>query len=114
MRDTIRLLPRENGRIPEERCRVHGDVMAVEVIRVRYGLPGEPIVGKESPEELRKKAAERAAYWKAKKMYFPETNRHEGGGCIVQEPKAETYYCQSCREAEREWLESHPDVDPNQ
>jgi hypothetical protein len=110
---TVRLLPRENGRIPEERCPVHGEVMAVEVVRVWYGLPQMYIVEEESPEELRKHAAE-TAYLEAKEMFFPKTNRHDGGGCFRREPKAEVYYCQSCREAEREWLESHPGWNPNE
>jgi TonB family protein len=112
-RNTVRRLPRENGRIPEERCPVHGEVMAVEVVRVWYGLPQMYTVGEESPEELRKHAAE-TAYLEAKEMFFPKTNRHDGGGCFVREPKAEVYYCQSCREAEREWLESHPGWNPNE
>jgi hypothetical protein len=111
--NTVRLLPRENGRIPEKRCPVHGEVMAVEVVPVWYGLPVGHIVGKESPEELRKQAAERA-YWKAKEMFFPETNRHDRDGCIVQQPKAEMYYCQSCREAEEAWLARHPGWNPNE
>jgi hypothetical protein len=110
---TVRRLPRENGAIPEKRCPVHDEVMAVAVVPVWYGMPLGHLVGEESPEELRKQAAERA-YWEAKEKFFPETNRHERDGCIVHERKAEMYYCQSCREAEREWLESHPEWNPNE
>jgi len=108
----LRQLPRENGEIPEKRCPVHDEVMAVEVVPVRYGLP-MLYSEDDSPEEKRLQAAW-DAYWKAHETLFPEVNRFIGGGCIVQEPKAEVYYCQSCREAERAWLEIHPDVDPNQ
>jgi uncharacterized protein YuzE len=110
--NTVRLLPRENGRIPEKRCPVHGEVMAVEVVPARYGLP-MLYSEDDSPEEKRLQAA-REAYWKAHETLFPEVNRFVGGGCIVQEPKAEVYYCQACREAEREWLEIHPEWNPDE
>lgn len=107
---TLFRLPRENGVIPEKRCRVHDEVMAVEVVPV---LPGGRRVADESPEGQRRQAA-RSAYQEAKETLFPEANRHHGGDCTVQEPKAETYYCRFCREAEREWLASHPEWNPNE
>jgi hypothetical protein len=110
---TISWLPREDGKIPEKRCPVHGELMAVEVVPVRYGLLMGHIMGEESPEEQRRQAA-RDAYGEALETLFPEINRYAGGGCSVRQPKAEVYYCQSCREDEEAWLASHPGWNPNE
>ncbi|MEO6195691.1 MAG: hypothetical protein ABIS20_21935 [Thermoanaerobaculia bacterium] len=109
---TISRLPREDGKIPEKRCPVHGEVMAVEVVP---GWGGRRVhVVDESPEKQRKQAAAKEAYWKASENLFPETNWHfSGGGCTDQARKGEVYYCQACREAEREWLEIYPEWNPH-
>lgn len=110
---TTAWLPRENGIIPEKRCPVHGKVMAIEVVSAQYGLPMGHTVGEGSPEEQRKQA-EREAYGDAREKLFPQTHRYVSGGCIVHEPKAEVYYCRSCRVAEEAWLVSHPEWNPDE
>ncbi|MEO6194735.1 MAG: hypothetical protein ABIS20_17115 [Thermoanaerobaculia bacterium] len=67
----------------------------------------------ESPEKQRKQAAAKEAYWKVSENLFPETNWHFNGGCTEQARKGEVYYCQACREAEREWLEIYPEWSPH-
>jgi TonB family protein len=109
---TIRWLPRVNGRIPEQRCPIHGTVMAVEVVSAEYGLMMRG-GNEDSPEEQRKEA-ERDAYLEAREKTFPEANRYARGGCIVHEPKEEMYYCHACRKAERTWLASHPGFNPDE
>jgi TonB family protein len=111
-RSNIRWLPRVNGRIPEKRCPVHGEVMAVEVVSAEYGLPMMRVGDEDSSEEQRRQA-ERDAYLEARAKLFPETNRVVRGGCIVHELKQEMYYCRSCREAELAWLAKHPGFKPD-
>ena len=110
-KSTTLRLPRENGVLPEKRCPVHNEVMAVEIVPIRYGLLVGQAVSEERPEERRKHAA-RESYGDAREKLFPETNWSVHGGCTVQEPKAEVYYCRFCREAERAWLERHPEWNP--
>jgi TonB family protein len=95
-RSTVRRLPREDGRIPEKLCPVHGTVMAVGVVSVGYQRHGQ---GHET-------------YWDAMPTLFPWANRFAPAGDFIQEPEAEVYYCQACRDAEREWLASHPGLCP--
>jgi hypothetical protein len=114
---TVQWLPRENGGIPEKRCPVHGEVMAVEVVAAQYGLPLMREVDPENPEgsrEEQRKRAEWSAYYEARGKLFPEINRVVRGGCISGKPKGEVYYCRACREAEEAWLVSHPGFDPNE
>lgn len=114
---TVGWLPRENGRVPEKRCPVHGEVMSVEVVGAEYGLLPMRSVDPENPEgtpEERRREADFEDYVNARETLFPEANRFVRGGCIVHEPKQEVYYCQACRDAEKEWLASHPGFDPEQ
>jgi hypothetical protein len=106
-RSTVRRLPRENDGIPEKRCPVHGEVMAVEVVPVYYGCFTPATVDERSPE-----LAEWRAYRDARKKLFPETSWSTYGGGAGLEPKGEVYYCRSCREAERAWVAKHPEWRP--
>lgn len=108
---STRWLPREDGRVPEKRCPVHGEVMATEAMGVRYGLPADRILNEHSPEDQRL-LAEWKAYDDAKPKLFPWANLDIQGGCMPREPRIEVYYCQACREAEREWLANHPGFEP--
>jgi hypothetical protein len=110
-KSSIQRLPRENGEIPEKRCPVHGTVMGVEVIPA--GWYARPlVVDTDDPEEQRQMAAAQA-YWKAKEKLFPETNRRGTADVKIDFAKVEVQYCQYCRDAEQEWLASHPEFDPN-
>jgi len=100
--DTVAYLPRENGAIPEKRCPVHNDTMAVERLRICYGLPAVYL-----PHWLRRVAA---LYREARATQFPETRRWVGGGCSMDATSpvfAEVYFCSRCREAEDTWLKEH-------
>ncbi len=102
---TVRRLAREDGEIPERRCPVHGDVMAVDIVPIAYGLPSGCV---DSDPSCREQIARHEAYWEAHAKLFPESNLSLRDGCNVHEPNAEVYFCQACRDAERAWLESHP------
>jgi TonB family protein len=102
----VRRLTREDGEIPERRCPVHGDVMAVDVVPIEYGSPSSCDV--DGDPACRERIAWHEAYWEARAKLFPESNLSVRGGCNVQEPKAEVYFCQACRDAETAWLEGHP------
>jgi TonB family protein len=113
---TIRWLPRENGKIPEKRCPVHGTLMAVEQLEMSYGLPQPTYSVHDTPKGRRLEAqwdAYLSALDKAERTLFPESHSiaEAGTGCYVPFPetKAEVYYCQACRDAEKAWRESHPE-----
>ena len=102
---TVRQLPRDEGELPERRCPVHGEVMAVDIVPIAYGL-GRSCV--DSDPTCRERIAWHEAYWEARAKLFPESNLSVRAGCNVQEPKAEVYFCQACRDAEQAWLDGHP------
>jgi len=100
-------LKRVDGKVPVERCRVHGRPMDVAVVPIRYGLPMNESAYPEPERKLRE------AYWKAFEDHFPNAREWVGGGCMVQSQKqAEIYRCSRCRELEQSWLEAHPGFTP--
>jgi len=110
---TILPIQKVDGRIPEEICSLHGERMRLGLTNILYGLP-EAEIG--SPNDLahiwqkiRQKIRRRFSYYEAAGKYFPESKLWVWGGCMVEiEKKAETLYCQSCRNAELNWRKKHP------
>jgi|SRR5215831_19233831 len=94
--------------IPEETCPLHGERMRLGLAEIRYGLPNAEIVFPNDLahiwQNIRHKIRRRFSYDEAERKYFPESRLWVGGGCMVEvEKKAETLYCQSCRNAELKW-----------
>jgi TonB family protein len=110
---TIRPIQKVDGRIPEETCPLHGERMRPGLADISYGLPkGESSYPNDLAhiwQNIRQKIRRRFSYNEAARKYFPESNFWVGGGCMVGvENKAETLYCQSCRNAELNWRKKHP------
>jgi hypothetical protein len=100
--NTVRRLPRRDGKIVEERCPVHHEVMAVEIVPIQYGLLRPEAAGPGPRQEVEE-------YWREKEAHFPETTHWVAGGCVVgSQRKAEVHVCRSCQEAEADWLKRHP------
>jgi TonB family protein len=101
------------GRILGETCPLHGRRMQLGLANILYGLP-EAEIGYPNDlahiwQNIREKIRRRNSYYEAARKYFPESNFWVGGGCMVGvEKKAETLYCQSCRNAELRWRKKHP------
>src|SRR5262245_25273300 len=115
---TIRSIQKVDGRIPEENCALHGERMRLGLAEIAYGLPkaefGYPNDLAHIWQNIRQKIRRRFSYDEAARKYFPESNLCVGGGCEVGvEKKAETLYCQSCRNAELSWRKKHPDKGPS-
>ncbi|MCI0392885.1 MAG: energy transducer TonB [Acidobacteria bacterium] len=110
---TIIPIQKVAGRMPEENCSLHGERMQLGLANIRYGLPVAEI---RYPNDLAhiwqnigKKIRRRNSYDEAVRKYFPESNLWVGGGCEVGvEKKAETLFCQSCRNEELMWRKKHP------
>jgi TonB family protein len=108
---TVAWLPRVNGEIPEKRCPIHDQIMAVELVPVRpEGCRVVGAVAEETPE-LRRWREEHEAYADAREKLFPEVN-HWAKGSVGASGKAEVYYCQLCRDIESLWLARHPGFTP--
>src|SRR5262245_38772426 len=115
---TILPIQKVDGRIPEETCPLHGERMRLGLADIRYGLPNAEIVYPNDLahiwQNIRQKIRRRFSYDEAERKHFPESNLCVGGGCEVGvEKKAETLYCQSCRNAELSWRKKHPDKGPS-
>lgn len=91
----IILLPRADGKIPVEKCEVHGEILQLDIIPVSYGL-SVPVDPKSYQE-----------YWDARLHLFPHSNLTMDGGCIEGPERAEVLYCQKCRDAEAKWQREH-------
>jgi TonB family protein len=106
------------GWIFGETCPLHGDGMRLGLANILYGLP-EAEIGYPNDlahlwQKIRQKIRRRFSYHEAARKYFPESNFWVGGGCVVGvEKKAETLYCQSCRNAELNWRKKHPVKGPS-
>jgi TonB family protein len=105
---TILPIQKVDGRIPEETCPLHGERMRLGLADIRYGLPNAEIVYPNDLahiwQNIRHKIRRRFSYDEAERKYFPESRLWVGGGCMVEvEKKAETLYCQRCRNAELKW-----------
>jgi len=127
---TVLWLPRKNGEIPEKPCPVHGGALAVEQIELRKEYPRYLSFG-ETPEDQRREAEWKVyqeALAEAESTLFPESHSSypathvvfhsadrearlvcPGVYIIPEEEKEEIYYCQACRDAEKDWRESHPE-----
>src|SRR5262245_12769462 len=115
---TILSIQKVDGRIPEENCPLHGERMQLGLASISYGLPkaefGYPNDLAHIWQNIRQKIRRRFSYDEAARTHFPESNLCVGGGCEVGvEKKAETLYCQSCRNAELSWRKKHPDKGPS-
>jgi TonB family protein len=110
---TVVRLPRVNGEIPEQRCPIHDQVMAVELVPIRYhrGCGLRAIVIEESAEERQRREL-REAYADAREKLFPAANRWYDGGFPSWEDQAEVQFCQLCRDIESLWLARHPGFEP--
>jgi hypothetical protein len=134
VRSTVLWLPRENGVIPDKFCPIHGGPMAVERIPLRTESLRYLSFG-ETPEDRRREAewqAYREALEEAERTLFPESHSSYpasrrlillqapaadqkfavacgGVRSIPEEETEEIYYCQACRDAEKDWRESHPE-----
>src|SRR5262245_22520787 len=105
---TILPIQKVDGRIPEETCPLHGERMRLGLADIRYGLPNPEIVYPNDLahiwQNIRHKIRRRFSYDEAERKYFPESRLWVGGGCMVEvKKKAETLYCQRCRNAELKW-----------
>jgi TonB family protein len=134
VRSTVLWLPRENEVIPDKDCPVHGGPMAVERIPLREAST-RYLSFRETPEDQRREAewrAYQADLEEAERTLFPESHSSYpesrwliflrapaadeksyvvcGGPHVVpEEEMEEIYYCQACRDAEKNWRESHPE-----
>ncbi|MGH9769960.1 MAG: hypothetical protein ACREAB_21250, partial [Blastocatellia bacterium] len=97
---------------------LHSERMQLGVANILYGLP-EAGIGYPNDlihiwQNIRQNIRRRNSYYEAGGKYFPESNSWVGGGCEVGiESKAETLFCQSCREAEIKWRRKHPGKGPS-
>jgi hypothetical protein len=103
VQSTVLWLPRVHGTLPERRCPVHGEVMKIGLVPIRYGLARG--IDVDDLQEMKRSHT----FWAAKRKLFPESNPRQAAGCRVEvEDKAEVYYCQRCRENEARWSAQHP------
>lgn len=82
------------------RCRLHGTLLREDKIRITYGVP---------PPEREQ------GYDEAQERFFPNAcTLYYGGDVHDNNPPAyhEVWYCPVCRQAERRWLQDHPDQWP--
>ena len=95
--ETKRYIP-EGMQAGVDRCKVHGDILEEDKVRIAYGLTMFDYEAYEAKERL-----------------FPNAHTEVGGGCIVpmdpvaHEPRpknALVLYCQQCRIAEQEFNKS--------
>jgi TonB family protein len=115
----LALLPRLDGRIPEQKCLLHNEVMQLDIVPIEYGLPPARIeyakvdvisFFRGTWDDL----THRESYREASFKKFPNSNMTAGGGCIVgEEQKAEVLYCPKCRAVEMKWRKSHPGKGPS-
>lgn len=111
---TIAPLPRVGGRLPEEKCPLHGGELKLDVVPIIYGLPAAEIRynNVDIASFLRnvwKKLTYQESYFEAERVRFPDSHTRAYGGCMVgYERKAEVLYCQRCREVEARWRKKHP------
>ncbi|MGH9754263.1 MAG: energy transducer TonB [Blastocatellia bacterium] len=115
---TIKPIQKVAGQIPEENCLLHGERMQLGLANILYGLPkGESSYPSDLAHiwhNIHQKIRRRFSYDEAARKYFPESRLWVGGGCEVGvEKKAETLYCQSCRDAELRWRKKHPGKGPS-
>lgn len=91
------LLPRENGKIKDEYCNLHKELMEVEILPIiGYGLLAW------INEDFGKK------YEKAERKLFQNANTHIHGGCVdngIEEQ--EIYFCKVCRINRNKWLQKN-------
>ena len=100
-------LKRLDGRVPEQRCKVHGRPMDVAVVPIRYGLTMNEYSYPEPERRMRE------TYWKALERHFPNAPEWRGAGCIVQpQTQEEVYVCPRCKELKQAWLTAHPGFTP--
>ncbi|HZH32134.1 MAG TPA: TonB family protein [Pyrinomonadaceae bacterium] len=115
---TIAPLTKVNGKIPEESCPLHSELMKLDVVPILYGLPVATM--KYSNDDVVNlfrnawgKLTHQETYDEARYKKFPYSNKTVGGGCIAgHERKAETLYCPKCRAIEIKWRKKHPNEGP--
>jgi hypothetical protein len=77
-------------------CPVHGTPLREDVVRIVYGLIGDPLPGTSE----------------ARASQFPYASPFEWGGCCVwkgQPRRARVMYCPDCRAAQDRWFEASAD-----
>lgn len=85
-KSTIAMAPVSQDSNP--RCELHSSLLQVGDRKLIYGIP-PPLNPK---------------YIEALKLYFPHANSYRYAGCLMSPLKVEsTAYCNSCREAEKQW-----------
>ena len=111
MIERIDRIERVDGQIPERRCKVHNEIMLVDVFRISQGCLGG--YSDRTRREWRELARARA-YWLACDTLFPEANEWKSGGEGFRDKEhmsiKEIYYCPQCREARKEWFLQHPKI----
>jgi hypothetical protein len=105
---TVIWLPRENGEIPEKLCPLHATPMSVEQVVVYPLGCGMYVVAPEAQRRAAEWETYETALAAAQKDLFPQSNRFITE-VYAEKIRAEVYYCQACRDAEKAWREGHPE-----
>jgi len=104
-------IERVDGQIPERLCKVHNEIMLVDVLPTSQWCFGKY---SSRTRRQRRELARARAYWHACETLFPEANdwKSEGEGLRDKEQMVfyEIYYCPRCREARKEWFLQHPKI----
>lgn len=110
---TVLPLNSAGSQAEEKDCFLHHEKMKLGLAEITYGLP-EMEIGYPKDlihiwQNLKNKIKRRNSYFDVAQRSFPNSNLWVGGGCVVgYEKKAETLFCQQCRDAESQWRRKHP------
>lgn len=131
--DPVLHLPRVHGSIPKRTCKVHREVMSVELVPISRGL----LTSRPVSDDIREHIDELETgmtpadllpvlhgrllnisgvvtheYEDARASKFPNVPTFVQGGCASIEEEAEVYVCLQCRKERAAWLAAHPGFEP--
>ncbi|MGC2234610.1 MAG: TonB family protein [Pyrinomonadaceae bacterium] len=102
------LLPRENGELKPEICKIHNQPLTVEIQEIIYGLiSSNDVTESEDSDNEDADDEEEENRVKVSEKLFPNANLNAFGGCSNDGIKrAEVRFCQICRIKFEEWRQN--------